>query len=56
MILIELIGVGGLVFVCMQAWREWVGHTPPRESVHIAGEDDQDVDFEAALRSIGRVP
>ncbi len=59
---IIVIGIAGFVYVLYRAARElpallaelrdpWV-EPPTRE----AGEDDQDIDFEAALRPIGRVP
>lgn len=58
MIAICLVGILALVAVVVhfiRHWDEWLGYEPG-PSTHIAGEDDQDVDFDAALRSIGRVP
>lgn len=56
MTLIVFIGLASFVFVLVKAWHWWVGDsTAYREvpSTHVAGPDDQDVDFDAALRSIG---
>lgn len=54
MIGLELIGIGSLGFVAYKAWRWWIGDLDePEPRPRLAGEDDQDVDFGAALRSIG---
>jgi hypothetical protein len=52
---IVLIGIAGLAFVIVEFvrnWREWL-QAPEAPSTHIAGEDDQEIDFDAAIRSIG---
>lgn len=46
---IDLIGVVALAFVLYKAWRWWLGEEPSPPSIHVAGEDDQRVDFAAAL-------
>jgi hypothetical protein len=58
MIVLEIVGIVALVGIVLHFllnWPEWLGYEP-EPSTHIAGPDDEDVDFEAALRSIGRVP
>jgi hypothetical protein len=55
MTLLVLIGIGGGAFVVTRSligWREWL-RVPAPPSTHIAGEDDQDIDFDAAIQSIG---
>lgn len=49
--------VGGLYVLIdfIRNWPEWLGYESG-PSTHIAGPDDEEIDFEAALRSIGRVP
>lgn len=53
-----LSGTGGTVALVavgcafIRNWPEWLGYEPV-PSTHIAGEDDESIDFEAAIRSIG---
>jgi hypothetical protein len=53
---IELVGILGLAFVVIRGVPWAIDSIRDRElhpSVHIAGPDDEDIDFTAALRSIG---
>lgn len=44
-------------FRCLRSfvrnWERWLC-VPPRPTEHMAGPDDQDIDFEAALRSLAK--
>lgn len=47
--------VGGVAVVrhFVRHWDEWLC-APPRPTEPMAGPDDQDIDFEAALRSLAK--
>jgi hypothetical protein len=53
MILLAIFGVACLCFVLVEGYRWWLGGRVEYESKPLAGDDDQDIDFGAALRSIG---
>lgn len=54
MIGLEMFGIGAFGFVLYKAWRWWVGDVEDWPPTHIAGEDDGDIDFDAALKSLDR--
>lgn len=52
---ILFIGAAAVALVLVEFarnWREWL-RMPETPSTHIAGEDDGDIDFDAAIDSIG---
>jgi hypothetical protein len=60
MLLIETIGLGGFAFVLYKALRELpslidflLGEDEGEPRIREAGHDDEDLDFDAAIRSIG---
>ncbi|HEY0391012.1 MAG TPA: hypothetical protein VGC63_04820 [Solirubrobacterales bacterium] len=53
---ILLLGIGAGAFALIhfvRNWREWL-RLPESPPVQIAGDDDQDIDFDAALKSLDR--